>query len=186
MSRAKGLLKPLPSRFFLVSKGMPGRSVVLQKAHLCRENFFISKSWEGSSRCLKLFWARLSVCRAERADWPFSIVAVWGPSKRAKPCAWDPPPGSLVWAYSARSLVLIVPKNSFLSRGSTTFEIFWRWVSLVETELGESRDSRLRMGWSTVFVGASYRGEDRKSTRLNSSHDQTSYAVFCLKKQNNI
>src|SRR5206468_6181417 len=26
------------------------------------------------------------------------------------------------------------------------------------------------------------RGEDRKSTRLNSSHDQISYAVFCLKK----
>src|SRR2546421_6536551 len=25
---------------------------------------------------------------------------------------------------------------------------------------------------------------DRKSTRLNSSHDQISYAVFCLKKQN--
>src|SRR2546421_6332000 len=26
-------------------------------------------------------------------------------------------------------------------------------------------------------------GEDRKSTRLNSSHDQISYAVFCLKKK---
>src|SRR2546421_5147680 len=25
---------------------------------------------------------------------------------------------------------------------------------------------------------------DRKSTRLNSSHDQMSYAVFCLKKKN--
>src|SRR5206468_10914834 len=25
---------------------------------------------------------------------------------------------------------------------------------------------------------------DRKSTRLNSSHDQNSYAVFCLKKKN--
>src|SRR5688572_30894327 len=25
-------------------------------------------------------------------------------------------------------------------------------------------------------------GEDRKSTRLNSSHSQISYAVFCLKK----
>src|SRR5206468_12418707 len=25
---------------------------------------------------------------------------------------------------------------------------------------------------------------DRKSTRLNSSHDQISYAVFCLKKKN--
>src|SRR5206468_11044782 len=27
-----------------------------------------------------------------------------------------------------------------------------------------------------------YRVRDRKSTRLNSSHDQISYAVFCLKK----
>src|SRR6478672_11453297 len=26
-------------------------------------------------------------------------------------------------------------------------------------------------------------GRDRKSTRLNSSHDQISYAAFCLKKQ---
>src|SRR5712664_3799745 len=26
--------------------------------------------------------------------------------------------------------------------------------------------------------------QDRKSTRLNSSHDQISYAVFCLKKKN--
>src|SRR2546428_4895509 len=29
------------------------------------------------------------------------------------------------------------------------------------------------------------RGQDRKSTRLNSSHDQISYAVFCLKKKTN-
>src|SRR2546428_7406556 len=28
--------------------------------------------------------------------------------------------------------------------------------------------------------------QDRKSTRLNSSHDQISYAVFCLKKKKNI
>src|SRR6266853_4552501 len=28
-------------------------------------------------------------------------------------------------------------------------------------------------------------GEDRKSTRLNSSHSQISYAVFCLKKNKN-
>src|SRR2546428_7016458 len=31
-------------------------------------------------------------------------------------------------------------------------------------------------------VGENFR--DRKSTRLNSSHDQISYAVFCLKKKN--
>src|SRR3989440_2260618 len=29
----------------------------------------------------------------------------------------------------------------------------------------------------------SHAGQDRKSTRLNSSHDQISYAVFCLKKK---
>src|SRR5258707_11232536 len=28
-----------------------------------------------------------------------------------------------------------------------------------------------------------YRGQDRKSTRLNSSHANISYAVFCLKKK---
>src|SRR5207245_11403191 len=30
------------------------------------------------------------------------------------------------------------------------------------------------------------RGEDRKSTRLNSSHGSISYAVFCLKKKKTI
>src|SRR5688572_32116022 len=32
---------------------------------------------------------------------------------------------------------------------------------------------------------ASVLGPDRKSTRLNSSHSQISYAVFCLKKKKN-
>src|SRR5256886_11313624 len=31
---------------------------------------------------------------------------------------------------------------------------------------------------------AALRRQDRKSTRLNSSHSQISYAVFCLKKKN--
>src|SRR2546427_5332890 len=31
---------------------------------------------------------------------------------------------------------------------------------------------------------AAYDPTDRKSTRLNSSHSQISYAVFCLKKKN--
>src|SRR3712207_7500466 len=33
--------------------------------------------------------------------------------------------------------------------------------------------------------GADRRAEDRKSTRLNSSHANISYAVFCLKKKKN-
>src|SRR2546430_11405063 len=34
--------------------------------------------------------------------------------------------------------------------------------------------------------GATGRALDRKSTRLNSSHSQISYAVFCLKKKNKV
>src|SRR5437763_11696162 len=38
-----------------------------------------------------------------------------------------------------------------------------------------------RRGRARAHAGAG-RGEDRKSTRLNSSHRCISYAVFCLKK----
>src|SRR2546427_3743416 len=34
-----------------------------------------------------------------------------------------------------------------------------------------------------ALIGAVYLDADRKSTRLNSSHSQISYAVFCLKKK---
>src|SRR5690242_21556785 len=34
-----------------------------------------------------------------------------------------------------------------------------------------------------ALIGCGGRGEDRKSTRLNSSHMSISYAVFCLKKK---
>src|SRR5690349_23903915 len=40
--------------------------------------------------------------------------------------------------------------------------------------------------WSALVVGGRRRrrvGKDRKSTRLNSSHVEISYAVFCLKKK---
>src|SRR2546430_11199102 len=36
----------------------------------------------------------------------------------------------------------------------------------------------------TSFPPRPPRNRDRKSTRLNSSHSQISYAVFCLKKKN--
>src|SRR2546430_9123132 len=45
---------------------------------------------------------------------------------------------------------------------------------------GESRPARADFRFDAS--GASAR--DRKSTRLNSSHSQISYAVFCLKKKN--
>src|SRR2546428_1674057 len=42
-------------------------------------------------------------------------------------------------------------------------------------------------GRIAVLTGADAGAKiDRKSTRLNSSHDQISYAVFCLKKKNEV
>src|SRR5699024_12052872 len=38
---------------------------------------------------------------------------------------------------------------------------------------------------ATEYDGSKLLEQDRKSTRLNSSHVSISYAVFCLKKKNN-
>src|SRR3712207_8351930 len=47
---------------------------------------------------------------------------------------------------------------------------------------GVARDSSLPVGlWSHAL--GKYDDGDRKSTRLNSSHANISYAVFCLKKK---
>src|SRR3989475_1945975 len=42
---------------------------------------------------------------------------------------------------------------------------------------------RERAGGLDLDVGKGVHDLDRKSTRLNSSHSQISYAVFCLKKK---
>src|SRR3712207_7029052 len=51
-----------------------------------------------------------------------------------------------------------------------------------------ARDRRRRRGVNAARRGEEaerLQGEDRKSTRLNSSHANISYAVFCLKKKKN-
>src|SRR2546430_6680787 len=53
------------------------------------------------------------------------------------------------------------------------------------------RSTITRLGWRRIVrdtnwsnkLLVSWRRQDRKSTRLNSSHSQISYAVFCLKKK---
>src|SRR2546427_12602340 len=42
---------------------------------------------------------------------------------------------------------------------------------------------RRKQGGFRRRAGRARRHQDRKSTRLNSSHSQISYAVFCLKKK---
>src|SRR5690349_24074532 len=48
-------------------------------------------------------------------------------------------------------------------------------VPYVERALPDAQAISLQSGWPTPL--------DRKSTRLNSSHVEISYAVFCLKKK---
>src|SRR5688572_31246157 len=54
---------------------------------------------------------------------------------------------------------------------------------------GYSRSPRRAFGagsagyWHVPAERREESGQDRKSTRLNSSHSQISYAVFCLKKK---
>src|SRR6266496_6215921 len=46
-----------------------------------------------------------------------------------------------------------------------------------------SRISTVPPGWTPTRAMCMPRSRDRKSTRLNSSHVEISYAVFCLKKK---
>src|SRR5699024_12861129 len=55
------------------------------------------------------------------------------------------------------------------------------WMeSMVTNSDGGQRIVVYEEGWDNIS------SEDRKSTRLNSSHVSISYAVFCLKKQRSI
>src|SRR2546430_13181595 len=60
------------------------------------------------------------------------------------------------------------------------------------TTLFRSPDARhgesdfVLLGFAKIRRGDRQLGSDRKSTRLNSSHSQISYAVFCLKKKKEI
>src|SRR5690554_651958 len=50
----------------------------------------------------------------------------------------------------------------------------------IQSQVPEHAELSLLLGMSTPLSWL----EDRKSTRLNSSHVRISYAVFCLKKKN--
>src|SRR2546430_12252835 len=58
------------------------------------------------------------------------------------------------------------------------------YTTLFRSVLIDAGPNVRRSGSSRIrdFVNG---GADRKSTRLNSSHSQISYAVFCLKKKKN-
>src|SRR2546427_1336941 len=67
------------------------------------------------------------------------------------------------------------PSVSALPPGANGTMIFTGFAGHVWAEAGRTGRARNRRA-RRVFI-------DRKSTRLNSSHSQISYAVFCLKKK---
>src|SRR5688572_32503987 len=62
-------------------------------------------------------------------------------------------------------------------------EAFFLLGQFAITESKRVLDLPPGVGGMPKAPGVSGRLEDRKSTRLNSSHSQISYAVFCLKKK---
>src|SRR2546430_12430643 len=83
------------------------------------------------------------------------------------------PPRSTLFPYTTlfRSETLIVIGQENGSKGHET-----------SGSHGGCRQGRSRQDHSHAH-GARLSWRDRKSTRLNSSHSQISYAVFCLKKK---
>src|SRR2546421_3415308 len=87
------------------------------------------------------------------------------------------------------------PPRSTLFPYTTLFRSLAAKNSRTGTGDGIYRSSDGGANWTQVLTGTGYSvfinasGTayaaliDRKSTRLNSSHDQISYAVFCLKKK---
>src|SRR3712207_7773619 len=98
------------------------------------------------------------------------------------------PPRSTLFPYttlfrstccSSIILVKLITQTStgHLGNGKCVFRVFQKLtVTPVQFEDRCSVSRNLKDG------GKGRLGEDRKSTRLNSSHANISYAVFCLKK----
>src|SRR3712207_6919979 len=56
--------------------------------------------------------------------------------------------------------------------------------TLIATAISElARNVVMHVGHGEIIMRPLYEDRDRKSTRLNSSHANISYAVFCLKKK---
>src|SRR5206468_11927089 len=83
--------------------------------------------------------------------------------------------GRHIWSDFS-SLKLRRPPSSTLFPYTTLFRSqFNPWIEAAQGYL-----SHFLKGYDANPIWTA----DRKSTRLNSSHDQNSYAVFCLKKKN--
>src|SRR2546422_6597226 len=82
------------------------------------------------------------------------------------------------------------PPRSTLFPYTTLFRSHLRLAGLIyHLQLWDLRIEKIRLSADVRWrckadtLGGARRTQDRKSTRLNSSHGYISYAVFCLKKK---
>src|SRR3712207_7759525 len=89
------------------------------------------------------------------------------------------PPRSTLFPYTTlfRSL-LVVGTAAMLFPA-----IFHFTAERAHDPLLTQHEERVSIGTSFILLAVYGLGLDRKSTRLNSSHANISYAVFCLKKK---
>src|SRR3989475_9104191 len=87
-------------------------------------------------------------------------------------------------ARTLRALLRPDVRTSVDGAGDSDHNDFVAQDATVTGALGSAVRGTLRAGWRRATDqaghGSSYGGGDRKSTRLNSSHSQNSYAVFCF------
>src|SRR2546430_3542788 len=88
------------------------------------------------------------------------------------------PPRSTLFPYTTlfRSSGSVEAYLNFLRSGGSKFPLETLKAAGVDMTTSAPIESTLRLFEQRL-------DEDRKSTRLNSSHSQISYAVFCLKKK---
>src|SRR3712207_7934927 len=86
------------------------------------------------------------------------------------------PPRSTLFPYTTLFRSGLAGIGSYTLQKSTTGGSSWAGVTL-------SPATATRIDQALAWGTTQYRFQDRKSTRLNSSHANISYAVFCLKKK---
>src|SRR5207249_5555607 len=98
-------------------------------------------------------------------------------------CYAPPPPDTYTLSLHDALPILRLPED----RGREELPQCLESVERARRAVGSNRDARRAGVEPIAFVAEAGEGgveaEDRKSTRLNSSHVSISYAVFCLKKK---
>src|SRR2546427_6120244 len=89
------------------------------------------------------------------------------------------PPRSTLFPYT--TLFRSVPRALGYCAVAAAPALFWLWVNTRWT--GDPVAPLHHIDRDHAMLARMALDSDRKSTRLNSSHSQISYAVFCLKKK---